>query len=95
VQIHHEKNYGEAGNGLLHTGSEHSEQTFELLSLSLSGAQWLDRIGSVALPKFECPDSTVRRPAVLVEVQGVTVIEEGEAPTINLHGHKSVIDLIP
>lgn len=69
MQIHHEKNYGEAGNGLLHTGSEHSEQTFELLSLSLSGAQWLDRIGSVALPKFECPDSTVRRPAVLVEVQ--------------------------
>jgi hypothetical protein len=46
------------------------------------------------LPEFKCSDSAVRRLAVLAVVQGVTVIEEGESPAINLPGHEAMIDLL-
>ena len=78
---------------LLRTEPERSEQALELFTLP--DTQQVDRITSVALPELKCPDSTDRRPAVLALVPSVTVVEEFELPAINLHGHKTVVDLIP
>ena len=50
-----------------------SEQAFKLLTLP--GIQQFKRIGSLTQAEPKCPDSAIRRPAV---VPGVTVIEECE-----------------